>query len=55
MFEFLEKIKKSISTLDKLTTKEKYVSNPFKVSSNRTIVWTEKKQMFDKMMTTRKR
>lgn len=42
MFEIFNEIKNSVRDFDRLTSENKFMSNPFNRVLNQTFVWTEK-------------
>ncbi|MDO5304593.1 MAG: hypothetical protein Q4E87_03340 [bacterium] len=42
MFELFSEIKNSVRDFDKLTSENKFMSNPFNKVLNQTFVWAEK-------------
>lgn len=46
MFEFIKEIKNSVNRIDKMTSENKFMTNPFNKVVNQTFVWTEKPELF---------
>lgn len=49
MFEFFKDVKDSVKEIDKLTSKNKFMSNPFSTVVNQTYVWEEKNLLFNQL------
>lgn len=50
MFEFFKEVNESIKKIDKLTSKNSFMSNPFNKVVNQTFVWTEKPMIFERLL-----
>lgn len=48
MFKFLNNVRKSVDKFDSLTSKNRFMSNPFNEIINQTFVWIEKPSVFER-------
>lgn len=46
MFEIFNEIKNSVREFDRISSENKFMSNPFNKVVNQTFVWTEKAHVF---------
>ena len=50
MFKIFKEVKDSIKTIEDITSENRLMTNPFSKVVNQTFVWTEKPELFKKIL-----
>lgn len=50
MFKIFKEVKDSIKTIEDITSENRLMTNPFSKVANQTFVWTEKPELFKKIL-----